>query len=327
MSDKSLVLELQSLAQENATDLAELLRRAKVVAAKLRLGEVEAWIEHEMNGYHEGIEVPKYRKIATHLVMEKTIFGTQAVRWGEGLRELAEHFASINARQSVGELAHMLAAGGEITVLVSPSEMAALLKVSDDFRIIPVSRHVSRSGVANVLNSVRNKILDWALQLERQGILGAGMTFSKEETQAAAGVTILNYGALIQGSHASVAMADSSPGATVTTAKSRASVQQRVDVALTDTQRNRDWETALQRIMAAVQASQQLSPAKKDEATEQLAFIAEQCALPPEQRHLPSILTPVLETLRGTLGLSVDVLHVWSTFEPTICAVLRVGLG
>jgi hypothetical protein len=50
MPQTSLVLELQALAQSNATDPGELLRRAKVVAVKLGLKDTTAWMEHELNG-------------------------------------------------------------------------------------------------------------------------------------------------------------------------------------------------------------------------------------------------------------------------------------
>lgn len=50
----SLVLELQRLAQTSDTDVAELLRQANVVAAKLDIDDARLWIDHEMNGYPLG---------------------------------------------------------------------------------------------------------------------------------------------------------------------------------------------------------------------------------------------------------------------------------
>lgn len=38
---------------------------------------------------------------------------------------------------------------------------------------------------ANILETVRTKVLEWSLQLEEAGVLGEGMTFSPEEQSAA----------------------------------------------------------------------------------------------------------------------------------------------
>lgn len=48
---------------------------------------------------------------------------------------------------------------------------------------------VSGAQIQGIIESVRNVVLDWSLRLEAQGILGEGMTFSKEEKAAAGNVT------------------------------------------------------------------------------------------------------------------------------------------
>jgi hypothetical protein len=48
---------------------------------------------------------------------------------------------------------------------------------------------ISRSAVVAILDAVRTRVLDWALELESNGVLGDGMTFSSAERQAASQVT------------------------------------------------------------------------------------------------------------------------------------------
>ena len=48
---------------------------------------------------------------------------------------------------------------------------------------------VPHTKVIGIVDSVRNKLLVWALELEQKGVVGEGMTFSKEEQTAAAQVT------------------------------------------------------------------------------------------------------------------------------------------
>ena len=48
---------------------------------------------------------------------------------------------------------------------------------------------VSDAQIHGILEAVRNEILNWALDLEIKGILGDGMSFSKEEKEVASQVT------------------------------------------------------------------------------------------------------------------------------------------
>ena len=42
------------------------------------------------------------------------------------------------------------------------------------------------------MSTVRNKILDWALLLEENGIVGEGMTFTEVEKQTAQSTQVIN---------------------------------------------------------------------------------------------------------------------------------------
>ena len=50
---------------------------------------------------------------------------------------------------------------------------------------VPTILQIQLSQVYKVLDSIRNTILNWALKLEEDGILGDGMAFSKEEKETA----------------------------------------------------------------------------------------------------------------------------------------------
>lgn len=338
MPQPSLILELQALAQAGSTDLGELLRRSKVVATKLQLADFAAWIECELNGYRDEAAIPEYRKVGSHLAMVNPYHGLQPVGWtNDG--ELPQHFASIDMRQSIGQIAHLMSDGdGHLQAEVTPTELEVLLKLSRDFGRLRSVRIINKSGVANLLDAVRNRILNWALDLEQRGVLGEGMTFSREEKQAAAAITINNYGpvgAVVgqaregavqqpQGS-STIATATNSPGAVVTAAAEASTVEQRIHTAIRQAaQTDADIATALKQIAEAVNASRELAE-QQDEIREHLAFIAEQCAKPAEQRARPALIKATLLALRSTLGVVADVAQTWSTFGPAICTALKVS--
>jgi hypothetical protein len=208
LAGTSLVHELQALAQASETDLGELLRRAKVVAAKLQLGEFDGWISNELNGYPPGADLPGYRKVASELKFFNPVHGFRPVVFDDDL--LHEYYSTTSVSQPIGEIAALSSkeASGILTVSLGPNERTDLVRLAPDLAHYEIRRTVSRSGVVAILDAVRNRILQWSLDLERNRILGEGMTFSKDERSAAATIaTINNYGSIVQGNHAAVAIA------------------------------------------------------------------------------------------------------------------------
>jgi hypothetical protein len=50
---------------------------------------------------------------------------------------------------------------------------------------VPPVLQVQLSELCRIIDAIRNTILNWALKLEEDGIIGDGMTFSKEEKEVA----------------------------------------------------------------------------------------------------------------------------------------------
>lgn len=56
----SIILELQRETLSSNSDILVLLRKALLVARKLKLTESEEWINNELNGYKKREDVPKF---------------------------------------------------------------------------------------------------------------------------------------------------------------------------------------------------------------------------------------------------------------------------
>ena len=57
----SLIEELQRDALDSSVQVADLLRKALVVATKLKLDEFRQWAERELEGYDK-VDLPSYRE-------------------------------------------------------------------------------------------------------------------------------------------------------------------------------------------------------------------------------------------------------------------------
>lgn len=101
----SLVLELRRDALDKNVSVADLLRKALVVARKLVVKEFEEWIDGELNGYKSGVRPPDYRTLSGSLKILNPYHGWQPLLFEDS--EEAERLSKRPTSQSIGQLASM----------------------------------------------------------------------------------------------------------------------------------------------------------------------------------------------------------------------------
>ena len=187
----SLVLELQQAALNSEEPVSQLLRMAYAVAMKLDSTDILSWIKRELNGYrgctHD--EIPDYRLVSGEPKAQNPYHGWQPIMIDDA--EIADALLRRKVNSTVGEMEDLLKSrdsSGPLAMLYPPKQAAILRKsIGWDF---PVHLEFSYSEIARILDVIRNRVLDWALQLEKSGVLGEGMTFTAEEKETAHVVNI-----------------------------------------------------------------------------------------------------------------------------------------
>ena len=180
----SIVMQLQQQALDSTVAPGDLLRHALVVARKLGLGEFEAWISSELDGYGPQSELPEYRSLRGHVRALNPVRGWIPVAFYTSQQEAS--VSLFPCRQAIDEIHNLLSDNdGAPLVVPLPPELQRTIngRSGPQFEI---ALHLTRASLANVLSSVRNTILNWALQLEEDGIIGDGLSFSVREKEAAA---------------------------------------------------------------------------------------------------------------------------------------------
>jgi hypothetical protein len=76
----SLLREIQDAAIDNTTNLETLLRKCRVLAARLKNDQFKNWVQFELDGYPSREEVPDYRKFHCQC------YGHFSGPFGSGLR-------------------------------------------------------------------------------------------------------------------------------------------------------------------------------------------------------------------------------------------------
>jgi hypothetical protein len=182
----TIVEKLQQAALEKNTPVNDLLRRVKFVAAKLGLGSVEKWVEQELNGYESA--PPDYRRV------HGTPLALNPVRGWEPIGGYIEPLSSMTIGEPVSALEALLAlpkSGGTLQISYS-DRVREKLDSTNGVRGWNYCLRVSPSELERILDRVRTLVLDWALNLEKTGIMGSEDNFDRAEKQKAqaAGTTI-----------------------------------------------------------------------------------------------------------------------------------------
>ncbi|MFC9419351.1 hypothetical protein ACIG6B_07370 [Bacillus mobilis] len=177
----AIVLDLQKEAYDSKSDVVALLRKAYVVARKLKLKEFGDWINEELNGYQSYEKTPDYRNVCGQLKARNIYYGLVPVLIDNS--ELADIFTNRKLIHPISEVESYANGEGDIMLTFTPGQRKVLNNATG--AETEYYLHVSKNQVGSVVDSVRNIVLEWSLKLEEEGILGEGMSFSKEEKEKA----------------------------------------------------------------------------------------------------------------------------------------------
>ena len=182
-----IVIELQREALDEKNSIESLIRKAYLVAKKLKLKEFEEWLNQEQNGYKK--EIPEYRNITGEIKAWNPYHG-----WIPMI--LSAKVADIVSRRpipnSISSLLDVYNSSEDRVAFSVNGAMTEFFNNSTDFMPTKYAFFVSKSELYRIKSTVRNKILDWALLLEENGIVGNEMTFTDVEKQIAIDTPVIN---------------------------------------------------------------------------------------------------------------------------------------
>ena len=195
----SLVLELQKEAMDSRIKLSDSLRKALIIASKLNLEEFREWIKKELMGYTKDDQSPDYRKVRGSVQYFNPYHGWQSVIFKTS--ESRDILSTRANGQSIAELEELLLnskPGDMLTMQISPEILHRAFPEALELNM-PPCLVVGHTEIAGIIDSVRNILLEWSLKLEKDGVLGDGLSFSKEEKEKASNINynIQNFSGVI----------------------------------------------------------------------------------------------------------------------------------
>lgn len=180
------VLELQKLASNENVTILDLLRKAFIVAKKLKIEEFIQWTEKELNGYDGKDELPSYRKIrgetkvfnpATR-TLENPIFQDPSIQDLVSIKPMTESIIEIQ------EFINHNKEEGVVTYKYPP-KTSQTLRTAHSHGFEPYL-NIQIEKMVVIIERGRQIILEWSLDLESSGIIGNDeVNFDQNEVEKA----------------------------------------------------------------------------------------------------------------------------------------------
>ncbi|MGA2700072.1 MAG: hypothetical protein ABSH35_03110 [Isosphaeraceae bacterium] len=195
----NLVNELQISAERD--DVLTVLRKTKRLASKLDRRDISDWLLAEQNGYLADQDVPNYRVINTTIAIDTN--GYVPAGYGQLMRGIVELPSSgldlrMPFRASVSDVLSLIDSlngnNGAYLSIEDGSDLSRDLR--SFFGVNPMlSQHISFIQKYNsvqikaIPEKIKDKVLEWACDLETAWVTGEGLSFSPKEKEIAHSVT------------------------------------------------------------------------------------------------------------------------------------------
>jgi hypothetical protein len=187
----SIIEQIQRDALDHGVTVSSLLRRVKLAATKLGLDDIELWVEKELNGYGSS-DLPKYRIVHGRPMAHHPYRGWEPI--GGHIEKLGVRHVA----QSIASLEELAKAPNDATIhFPFPDSVMKRLNDYNDTAGWPAVLEVDRSTIVGILDCVRTLVLDWALKMEKTGVLGTEVSFDAAEKVKVQGAeTIISIGSI-----------------------------------------------------------------------------------------------------------------------------------
>jgi hypothetical protein len=175
MSD-NLLHSIQTEAVDSSSDLAGLLRKCRILAQRLGNEDLKKWVVAELDGYPPDGPFPDYRVHRTPIIHGQYVgpYGTGAsnvqIPYSAVREDLQELIVPVRFHQGVGELEALVENQENRFLHVSvPPEAINVIRyenVAPHLVLASVKKIIATAVIQGVLSTIRNRILNFTLELE-----------------------------------------------------------------------------------------------------------------------------------------------------------------
>lgn len=171
----SLLRDIQKAATSSETKLTDLLRMCQVLASRLGNAELAKWVGNELNGYESPQDVPKYRVL--NVECRGDFFNGAWMHTGSVIspawvkEDHVDPLFHAYMKQGIGAIESIRTEGEEPLKMMWPAEATIYYKdkfSSNGYDLVNAYRWIAPSQIAGLLDTVRTRVLSFALDIERE---------------------------------------------------------------------------------------------------------------------------------------------------------------
>jgi AbiTii len=171
----SLLHQIQESVVKEGADLGSVLLKLRLLASRLGSEVLEEWVKYESEGYPRDVAIPSYR------IVGMSFKGTFTGPFGSGIKNApiptyiikqhaGEKWTKHEIRESIAAIGDLLKMSEETGGLgIDASNLILLLqgKVYEDYACNDISASISRTAIAEIQQTVRSRILELTLEIEK----------------------------------------------------------------------------------------------------------------------------------------------------------------
>jgi len=169
------IRKIQELAADSKTNIGDLLRQCRILAFRTAMSDFDAWADHELNGYREAKDLPDYRRGGCHA--HGNFVGAYEQRNDVPippgmLKPEHRHWAeTVNLKEPVTVYVDLLSNPERHQFVFQwPANLMVIYQSTffeGELALTNAWQSVSRGQLLAVVETVRNRVLKFALELER----------------------------------------------------------------------------------------------------------------------------------------------------------------
>ena len=170
-----LLHDIQTEVLQDNSDLGPILLKLRLLAARLGSQPLAEWVKHESEGYPNDAELPDYRIISvSYTASFSGPFGSgiQNAQISPYLIEkfAGKHWVRYEMRRSIAAVDDLLSSstkGGSLGINAANLILLLQGKVYPDYACHDVTGTISRASLAEIRHSVRSRVLELTIELEK----------------------------------------------------------------------------------------------------------------------------------------------------------------
>lgn len=171
----TLIQSILNSALKDNVKLSDLLRKCKILAARLKNDDFKNWIDSELNGYPSQNNLPSYR------IIDVNAYGHLSGPFGAEMRNISIPSSCLPGKmrdwakktyisQSIAVLEDMVKGNQDNFKQVWPGNLVAMVanKIYKGYSLYAAWQDIPRGAFVSILDTVKNRILSFLLEIEKE---------------------------------------------------------------------------------------------------------------------------------------------------------------